>query len=234
MQKIFFVSFFILSLFSPIFTQTCINSLTDAQRTEIVRIHNVFRNQVASGTQVADTLTNLVLPQASNMKAIVWDSELEALAQNWANTVPKGHNPSRTIPSYPSDYIGENIYWSSKSSSAKLTPGNWNGSLGVNSWFKEVQYWNGDVTNFGSQTTTKVVGHFTQVVWAESTRVGCGYLDCVTPPAAGSTMYSQKVTFVCDYWNGGNYLGEAIYQVGTPCSGCGGVCSSTFNFLCSA
>ena len=234
MQKLF-LSLFLLSLLFPLFTQTCINKLTDSQRADIVRIHNVYRNQAASGTQLADTTTNYILPQASNMKTIAWDTELEALAQNYTNTLPTVHNPTRTIPSHPSDYIGENMYWAGRSTSAVLAPGTWNASLGVAAWFKEVQYWNGDVTNYGSQTTTQVVGHFTQVIWAESTRVGCGVSDCVTSVAGVSyTMYTQKVTFVCDYWNGGNYIGMGIYQVGAPCSGCGGVCSSNFNYLCPA
>ncbi len=164
---------------------------------------------------------------------MVWDTELETLAQKYINTDPKVHNTNRTIPSHPTDYLGENMYWQSKGTSAKLTPGTFNGSLAVTSWFNEVKYWNGNVTKFGSQTTTQVVGHFTQVVWADTTRVGCGVLDCVTvTPMTSYTMYSQKVSFVCDYWNGGNIINQAIYQVGTPCSRYGGVCSSNFKFLC--
>ena len=238
MQKLLFFSLCLLSLLSTIFTQTttCVKNLTDDQRAEIVRSHNFLRNQVASGTQLADTVTKLILPTSSNMKTLVWDTELENLAQNYVNTSPTIHNPSRTIPSHPSDYLGENMYWSSMGTSSKLTPGTFNGSVAVSSWFKEVQYWNGDITKFGSQTTTQVVGHFTQVAWADTTRVGCGVLDCVTAtPSTYYTMYTQKVNFVCDYWNGGNYMGQAVYKVGIPCTGClGEVCSSSFKFLCPA
>ena len=78
-----------------------------------------------------------------------------------------------------------------------------------------------------------MVGHFTQVAWADTSAIGCGVLDCVTKSSSGG--YSQSVAFVCDYAVGGNMLGSPIYKKGAVASACGtkGV-SKNFPALCAA
>ena len=52
-------------------------------------------------------------------------------------------------------------------------------------------------------------GHFTQLVWAETTHVGCGYIkfkDSANP----SFPYATWVT--CNYGPAGNFDGEPLYK----------------------
>ena len=231
MSRLLIISLIFYFFLSFTQAQNCTKQLTPAQRDAILKAHNQFRNTVASGKQKA---ANGLLPQASNMNQMIWDFELEALAQGWANTNPTDHNPNRQVPSAPNDYIGENMYWSSKGTSSKLTPGNFNATGGVASWFNEVIYYNGNVTNFGSEQTSQVIGHFTQIIWGNTLRVGCGILDCVTSTTSSRmTMYNEAVTFVCDYRLGGNWEEEPIYNAGTPCSQCSGSCSQNYTSLCA-
>nr|CAD2201681.1 unnamed protein product [Meloidogyne enterolobii] len=53
-------------------------------------------------------------------------------------------------------------------------------------------------------------GSCTQMIWAESFKIGCAYIDC--------PIYNY---FVCKYSPKGNIPGESIYQKGSLCTKCG-------------
>ncbi|TGZ36199.1 hypothetical protein CRM22_011400 [Opisthorchis felineus] len=55
-------------------------------------------------------------------------------------------------------------------------------------------------------TPGKTCLHYTQMVWAHSTLLGCGVTEC---PENGTTL------FVCDYKPPGNYMGAKPYEAGT-------------------
>ena len=59
----------------------------------------------------------------------------------------------------------------------------------------------------------KKVGHYTQMVWAETYKIGCGFI-----------MYNKgewyKKILVCDYGPGGNVVGGEMYKIGEPGSLC--------------
>ena len=58
-----------------------------------------------------------------------------------------------------------------------------------------------DKAGFPSDTMS---GHYTQVIWAATTRVGCGRVTC--------TRQSQQWTLVvCNYSPRGNVLGQPVY-----------------------
>ena len=61
--------------------------------------------------------------------------------------------------------------------------------------------------------TTGTTGHFTQVIWAETYKVGCGFI-----------IYQEgkwyKRLYSCNYGHGGNMAKAAIYLKGEPCSKC--------------
>ena len=60
----------------------------------------------------------------------------------------------------------------------------------VEGWFNEIRYYNYSDPKFDAST-----GHFTQLVWKDTTQVGCGYKNCGTP-------YGYYI--VCDYLPAGN------------------------------
>ena len=53
----------------------------------------------------------------------------------------------------------------------------------------------------------KVVGHYSQIVWASNTKLGCGLADC-------SGVGSYKLFMVCRYQTG-NILGYEVYGLGS-------------------
>jgi pathogenesis-related protein 1 len=128
---------------------------------------------------------------------LAWDGALAATAAAWAATctdtvAPAGlldHNPGRSS-GHPW-YVGENIYASTGAATA---------SGAVASWASEVADYT-YATN--SCAAGKVCGHYTQLVWSTTTRVGCAKHDC---PAL---LY--RSTIVCDYGPGGNIVGSKPY-----------------------
>ncbi|HUH01683.1 MAG TPA: CAP domain-containing protein [Kofleriaceae bacterium] len=125
---------------------------------------------------------------------LVWDPALAAVAQAWVeqcvdNESPIGlidHNAGRS-DDYPG-YVGENIYGSG---------GNATGPAAVALWVSEESDY-----DYATNTCApgKICGHYTQVVWRDTERLGCGLHDC-----AGLT-YGSSV--VCNYSPGGNTGGR--------------------------
>lgn len=70
-------------------------------------------------------------------------------------------------------------------------------------------------------------GHYSQVIWASTNRVGCGF----TQYKDGS---SQTNLYVCNYGPAGNFISSAAYRSGSPCSQCptGTACSAVYANLC--
>ena len=74
------------------------------------------------------------------------------------------------------------------------------------------------------------IGHYTQVVWAESYAIGCGimrYNDTTFQPS-----FPYKQLYVCDYGPAGNYFGRPIYKVGDAASTCP-IGTSALDGLCA-
>ncbi|XP_046352728.2 GLIPR1-like protein 1 [Haliotis rufescens] len=156
------------------------------------------------------------IPNAADMLLMSWDNELEALAQGWAAQCKFAHNPSRTIASSTSQ-IGENLSIRSPS---------YNEVLSVTSWYNEVS----DYT-YSSHTCSGTCGHYTQVIWASSHKIGCGIKFCST--IEGSTITNGYVV-ICNYLPAGNYRGVKPYKAGASCSQCPADRQTCENKLCSA
>lgn len=114
----------------------------------------------------------------------MWSTEVAQTARAWAGQLgangcgpPLQHNPDRPY--------GENIYWSSGSSSPQMA----------------VQMWVDEAEHYDAETHTcaegQQCGHYTQVVWANSRKLGCGVATCG----------SQRV-WVCNYDPPGNWTDQ--------------------------
>jgi len=57
-------------------------------------------------------------------------------------------------------------------------------------------------------------GHATQVIWAESHRVGCGIMQ------QKDKIYGNKFNIFCDYGPAANVLGAKVYIRGDPGTNC--------------
>uniref|UniRef100_A0A7N4PUQ5 SCP domain-containing protein n=1 Tax=Sarcophilus harrisii TaxID=9305 RepID=A0A7N4PUQ5_SARHA len=160
---------------------------------ECVDIHNKFRSQVT--------------PKASNMRRVSWDADLAKVAKEWAQKCKFEHNPDLNIPQklYPSfSAVGENL---------------WIGSIGAFSENEAIKSWNDEVKNYDFQNKkcTGVCGHYTQVVWAATYKIGCAVQFC---PKIARSVITNGAVFVCDYGPAGNYYNMKPYKEGEPCSAC--------------
>ncbi|MBK7533984.1 MAG: Fis family transcriptional regulator [Myxococcales bacterium] len=128
------------------------------------------------------------------LPALTWDPALAAVAKTWAARCidvqdPIGlvdHNEGRSTGGA---YVGENIYGSSGSAT---------GPAAVASWASEAANY-----NYASNTCSDVCGHYTQLVWRETTKVGCALQDCAR------LQYGRTV--VCNYAPGGNINSRRPY-----------------------
>ncbi|MBN3279662.1 CRVP protein, partial [Polyodon spathula] len=139
-----------------------------------------------------------------------WSGEAAANANTWANTCSMNHSPSdkRNING---SRCGENLYMSSV----------------ANSWDTAVQAWYDEVKDFKygvGSTNGAVVGHYTQVVWYRSNKVGCAVARC-----PGS---KYEYFYVCQYCPPGNNQDSLTtpYKTGPSCGSCPNACD---NKLCT-
>ncbi|KAL0483397.1 pathogenesis-related protein [Acrasis kona] len=99
------------------------------------------------------------------------------------------HNPNRNNNAV---YLGENIY---ASTADKAKPSD------------AVTYWINESKDYNYKTNTcaagKVCGHYTQVVWRSSTKIGCARVKC--------SNIKYGATILCNYEPGGNYNGQKPY-----------------------
>jgi len=132
-------------------------------------------------------------PPPSPLPPLTWASDAAAVAQAWADRCVYAHNPGHGAR-------GENI-------AADAPPGALNPSSVVAAWAKEVSDY-----DYASNTCAagKDCGHYTQIVWRGTTRVGCAHRVCTTNSPFGS-QYPSWDFWVCDYEPPGNIVGQRPY-----------------------
>ena len=127
------------------------------------------------------------------------DSTLTADSQTYANACVYQHSqtPGR----------GENLYASAAIPIPLNSPPP---STAVASWESESSLYTYGAIPAPNQSA---VGHYTQLVWANTTKVGCGVTRCLTgspfPP-----LYVVWDYYVCQYTPPGNFLTQFPYTVG--------------------
>ncbi|KAM9857794.1 Golgi-associated plant pathogenesis-related protein 1-like isoform 1-T2 [Aulostomus maculatus] len=114
------------------------------------------------------------------------NSELSAAAQEWANYLL-----SKAVLEHSKTSDGENIFNMWSSAPLKLT-----GKEAVDSWYSEIKDYDWSNPGFSSNT-----GHFTQVVWKESTELG-----------VGMAADNNKVFVVGQYRPAGNVNKRELYE----------------------
>ncbi|XP_042317411.1 peptidase inhibitor 16 [Sceloporus undulatus] len=139
-----------------------------------------------------------VSPPAADMRKMNWDPELETFAKDYATKCIWEHNKER-------GRRGENLFAMSGDLEVKTI---------VESWYNEYQYYN--MTTLTCEEG-QMCGHYTQVVWANSERVGCGTVFCETLEVLNDT---DMHLVVCNYEPPGNVKGHKPYKEGEPCSMC--------------
>jgi len=191
------------------------NGISDADKDIIVDIHNQLRSRVALGLEQQGRPG----PQksAANMMQLTWDDELASIAQRWADQCSFGHDSERTVSRFA---VGQNVH-----ESALFNDKPFDYNAAIQSWYNEVRKVDKDLANF--YRFDSGTGHYTQIVWGETSKIGCG-----------ATTYRKDSFFrkalVCNYGKAGNFIRTPMYKVGNPCSKCpsGSVCSTRYQGLC--
>uniref|UniRef100_A0A3B5A0D4 Cysteine rich secretory protein LCCL domain containing 2 n=1 Tax=Stegastes partitus TaxID=144197 RepID=A0A3B5A0D4_9TELE len=182
-------------------------SIRWSDREEILQLHNKLRGSV--------------YPTASNMEYMVWDDELERSSTQWAEECQWDHGPQDLLMS-----IGQNlaVHWGRYRSPA----------FHVQAWYDEVKDYTYPYPHecnpwCPERCSGPMCTHYTQLVWATTSRVGCAVHVCPKMNVWGE-IWENAVYLVCNYSPKGNWIGEAPYQHGRPCSQCppsfGGGCKN--------
>ena len=123
------------------------------------------------------------------LSPLCYSSSVATTAQGWADQCMFLHNPNR-------GNLGENIYATTANPSATTPPD------AVTLWAAEAQYYDYASNTCSAPTPPGTCGHYTQVVWRDTTALGCGMQACtMNSPFTGFTMWTFVV---CDYQPPGN------------------------------
>jgi len=187
--------------------KTVARSFSESGKNLILTKHNDLRRKVAKGEQKVPQQQ----PSASNMRKLIWNDELAAIAQRWADQCDFNHDKNRKT--LDRTYVGQNAYLGTSSQGDDLESIMNKMDVPVQAWYDEVVNYEFDPADINPFKFDYNAGHYTAVVWAKTEEVGCGQV-----------VYKEgawyKNIVVCNYARGGNMVGSAMYQAGEPCSDC--------------
>ncbi|XP_019743330.1 peptidase inhibitor 16-like [Hippocampus comes] len=151
-----------------------------------------------------------VSPSASAMLPLKWDPMLKLVAEGYAAKCIWNHNPDL-------EDTGENLFAGTGPLDLRVA---------LEKWFLEHLYY--DFHN-NSCNDDKMCGHYTQMVWSDTHRVGCAAHLCNNMEG----LAWEKISFlVCNYYPAGNYEEERPYVEGDSCSQCPEKLQKCENNLC--
>uniref|UniRef100_A0A8C6T5L1 SCP domain-containing protein n=1 Tax=Neogobius melanostomus TaxID=47308 RepID=A0A8C6T5L1_9GOBI len=133
------------------------------------------------------------------MLPLKWDRNLKLVAEGYAAKCIWNHNPEL-------EDTGENLF---------AGTGQLDLERAMEKWFLERMDYNYDNNSCDED---KMCGHYTQMVWADTHRVGCAVHLCAQMEGLAWTEPSNFL--VCNYYPPGNYEGERPYVEGEWCSQC--------------
>lgn len=163
----------------------------------------LISSAVCFGQQTTDTTGSAVSNQQArqllahhnkaraevNVPPLVWSSRLAAYAQAWADSL--AHSQNCTFKHRQNSPYGENIYMASNA--VDFTP-----LSASQAWYAEKEkYTYTKISNSNWYAT----GHYTQMIWKNTTAVGAGMARCA----------NGNLIVVANYNPGGNYIGEYPY-----------------------
>jgi uncharacterized protein YkwD len=114
---------------------------------------------------------------------LVWSDHLEEIAEDWAKTLLS----RRDFSHRPNAKLGENLFaiTGARSSSAEV----------IRVWANESRDY-----DYRSNRCHNVCGHYTQIVWRDTQKVGCAV-----------ARDNRREIWVCNYDPPGNWVGHRPY-----------------------
>lgn len=150
-------------------------------------------------------------PIPADMRYMTWDDGLAYTSLLYSYSCKWEHSlkSERRTAEFRFDN-GENLWVGSGQLAMEFDPVN-----AIQKWYDEyVDY------EFYNQTCepNKLCGHYTQVVWATTYKIGCAWTVC--PTMKNLPGREELKYFVCQYAPGGNIETFLAYKVGPRCSEC--------------
>ena len=152
-------------------------ALTQQQRKTVLNLHNSIREQY-------------------NLPSLTWDMNIEKQAQDWANALAK-NNVFKHSSFSTNKWMWENLYMITTYEKRIRS----DGSEAVMLWLQEWQDY--DYAS-NSCNSGAICGHFTQLIWKDTKRIGCGH-------ATRRRWNMAMIYWVCQYDPPGNYEWERPY-----------------------
>ncbi|XP_004704854.2 C-type lectin domain family 18 member A isoform X2 [Echinops telfairi] len=176
-----------------------LGGLSRKERFQLLSLHNRLRSRVH--------------PPAANMQRMDWSERLARLAQDRATLCGALASSLAASPEHPRQ-MGWNVQLLPAGSASFVEV--------INLWFAEGQQYSHAANECTRNATCT---HYTQLVWATSSQLGCGQHRC-------SVNQAEMETFVCVYFPGGNWEVNrkmiAPYKKGAWCSLCTASVSGCF------
>ncbi|XP_049415046.1 pathogenesis-related protein PR-1-like [Solanum stenotomum] len=177
----FFAPLLLLSIIS-----TTINGHTQQQSGYVMQTYTNYYNNNNN-----NLIQQFLAPQNAarsmlRLRPLVWDKKLENYAKWYANQRRYDCQLQHSNGPY-----GENIFWGGGDG--------WSPIQAVAAWVGERSSYN---YGYNSCSGEEECGHYTQIVWRETRRIGCAKVTCYN---------GLGVFMTCNYDPPGNYIGERPY-----------------------
>ena len=112
---------------------------------------------------------------------------------------------NNTLADYAKDYAKGCVWKHSGGPYGENLAANFeNTTLAIDAWGNEEKKY-----NYAKRKFTESNGHFTQLVWQNTTDVGCAVIQCDSDSVKGAYL-------VCEYYPPGNVKDEFKWNVGKP------------------
>ncbi|TVU40947.1 hypothetical protein EJB05_14433, partial [Eragrostis curvula] len=121
---------------------------------------------------------------------VSWDNDVAAYAESYAAQ----RQGDCTLTHSSNSPYGENIYVGGAGKA-------WTAADAMASWMEEKQYYDHGSNTCSAPKGPEWCGHYTQVVWRNSTAIGCARVDCS----------NGGVFIICSYNPRGNWKGQRPY-----------------------
>ncbi|KAM7539557.1 hypothetical protein Aperf_G00000031414 [Anoplocephala perfoliata] len=121
---------------------------------QVLELHNKYRREVAQGRVAGQ-------PPSDKIRDLKWNDELAKIAQAHSDKCGFNHDSYDDRATQTFKYVGQNLAVASSVIE------------GVDMWFGEHKDY-----DYNANSCRGVCGHYTQMVWADTTDLGCGVTKC--------------------------------------------------------
>nr|XP_055045331.1 peptidase inhibitor 16-like isoform X2 [Misgurnus anguillicaudatus] len=161
---------------------------------------HLTEQQASHIVDIHNDLRSQVQPSAAFMQKVVWNETVRLVAESYAAKCIFKDNPE-----LPNLKMVENL---------SVTTEPLNITEEMLKWFEENRNYDFDRNSCNEDTFCR---NYIQMVWANSTQIGCAAHLCQT--IKGLDLKNATL-LVCNYYPRGNYEGQKPYEQGKSCSKC--------------